>query len=264
MSVREGFEILEEKKIFSKPNILLFKSKPAGEELISKIHTREMIERVKRSSYYETALYSVGGVVQATEKVLKGEIKNALVYIGVGGHHAGRNHYWGGCFFNPTAIAVEYARENGLGRKFAIIDTDTHHADGTREIFLEDDDVLHICYCGWYYDYEDPGKGGKTKICLSHSRSDEDFIRRVSEEIPPRVREFQPDMIYWICGLDTHRDSYGTRMLTEKCYPEICKIIKGIADDVCDGKLVVKTGCNAPAAVSRYVNLELVRILGEL
>ena len=41
-----------------------------------------------------TALYSAGVVVQATDKEK------------LGGRHAGRNYYWGGCCLNPTAIAI--------------------------------------------------------------------------------------------------------------------------------------------------------------
>lgn len=78
MSVKEGFEILSEENILAQPNVTLFESLPASDELILKVHTKDMVERVKRSDYYETALYSVGGVVQATEKVLKKEINNAL------------------------------------------------------------------------------------------------------------------------------------------------------------------------------------------
>ncbi|HEX59978.1 MAG TPA: hypothetical protein ENF26_07525 [Methanomicrobia archaeon] len=148
-----------------------------------------------------TALYSAGVVVQATDKEK------------LGGRHAGRNYYWGGCCLNPTAIAIAYARAEGLATRFAIVDTDTHHADVTRELFMSDDAVLHVRYCwGW-------GRTEtKTKVCLPHVDSDEEFIRRFGEEVPWRLEEFKPELIYRICGLDTHRDSYGTRKLTERCY----------------------------------------------
>lgn len=257
-SVREGFEILGKESLLAEPNVLLFESEPATEELILKIHTTEMLESVQRSGYYETSLYSIGGIVQATEKVLIKEIDNALVFIGVGGHHASRTNYWGGCFFNLTAIAIENAREKCGARRFAIVDTDTHHADGTREIFRRDEDILHICFCG--YGRSD----SETKVCLPQGLNDEEFIERLKREVPPRISHFKPELVYWICGLDTHKDSYGTRRLTESCYPKLAEIIKNAADESCNGKLIVKVGCNAPAHVSEYVTPRIVDSLGEL
>lgn len=258
MSVREGFDILNKENLLREPNVLLFEPKPVAEELILKIHTKDMVESVKRSGYYETSLYSAGGVVEATEKVLRKEIDNALVFVGAGGHHASRTDYWGGCFFNQTAIAIENAREKSAAKRFAIVDTDTHHADGTRQIFSGDEDVLHICYCGY-------GRSeGKTKVCLPHASNDPEFIEKLKREVPPRLSEFQPELIYWVCGLDTHKDSYGTRRLTESCYPKLAEIIKKAADDTCGGRLIVKIGCNAPAYVSEYVTPRIVNLLGEL
>ena len=268
MSVEEGFEILKKETLFSEPNVILLESKPILEEEIVKIHTKSWIDSVRKTGYWETSLYSIGGLVQATEKVLSKEINNALVYVGVGGHHAHRDYAWGGCYFNMTAIAINYARERLNAKRFAVVDTDTHHADGTRDIFIDDEDILHICYCGrlsdWNYDFSEGRTESKTKICLSHANSDEEFIRRVKEEVPPQISEFKPELVYWICGLDTHKDSYGTGRLTEKCYPKLAEIIKESADRVCEGRLIVKTGCNAPAHVSEYVNPRIVGILAEL
>ena len=263
MSVREGFEILEKEKLLSEPNIILFESQPVSEEFIRKIHTQDWINSVKRGSYWETSLYSIGGLVQATKKVLKGEIDNALVYVGVGGHHAHRDHAWGGCFLNLTVIAIEYARERLGARRFAIIDTDTHHGDGTRDLVKADEDILHLCFCGWWdWNYDSPGQESKTKLCFSHGSSDEEEIDRVRKELP-RVEAFKPELIYWVVGLDTHKDSYGTRSLTERCYPRLAEIIKACADKVCQGRLIVKCGCNAPAYVSEYAMPRVVNCLAE-
>jgi len=266
MSVEEGFESLKKEKLFSYPNVILFESKPVAEEEIGKIHSQNWIDYVKRTQWWRVSLYSIGGLIEATEKVLTNQINNALVFGGVGGHHAHRDNAWGGCYFNVTAIAINYAREKLRAKRFAIVDTDTHHADGTRDIFKNDEDVLHICFCGGYF--WNSSFGGriesKTKICFSHGFSDQEEIENVKKETPERIKEFKPELIYWICGLDTHQDSYGTRSLTEKCYPKLAEIIKEIADEVCDGKLIVETGCNAPARVTEYVMPRITDCLAEL
>ena len=93
---------------------------------------------------------------------------------------------------------------------------------------------------------------------------DEEFIDKLQREVPARVSEFKPELLYWVCGLDTHRDSYGTGRLSERCYPKLAEVIKNTADSFCGGRLIVKIGCNAPAYVSEYLTPRLVALLGEL
>ena len=264
MSVREGFESLQEEALFEEPNVTLFRSEPVQEELILKVHTRDMVESVKRSGYYETSLYSVGGSLGALQRVLSGEIDNALVFMGVGGHHSGRSYFGGGCFFNTEAIPIEYVRETFGIRRVAIVDTDTHHANGTMDIFRDDEDLLYICFCGGYSWWPGGRAEGKNKVCLAHGASDEEEIENVRREVPPRIEQFKPELVYWMFGLDTHKDSYGTRRLTEKCYPKLAQIIKETADGVSHGKLVVVNACNAPAHVTQYVMPRIVDRLAEL
>jgi len=64
--------------------------------------------------------------------------------------------------------------------------------------------------------------------------------------------------------MDTHRDSYGTQALTESCYPRLAAVIKASADRVCNGKLVVKTCCNAPPYATSYALPRIVDCLAEL
>ena len=48
--------------------------KPATEEMLIKVHSRDMIERISRTGYYEAASYSAGGTVQAALEILEGLI----------------------------------------------------------------------------------------------------------------------------------------------------------------------------------------------
>jgi acetoin utilization deacetylase AcuC-like enzyme len=88
MGVEDGFLAIKNEGLFSQPNISSFESRQATEKEIARIHTQPWIDEVKRSQWWKVSLYSVGGLLQATEKVLSGEINNALVIAGVGGHHA--------------------------------------------------------------------------------------------------------------------------------------------------------------------------------
>jgi acetoin utilization deacetylase AcuC-like enzyme len=255
MDIGKGFDAIRREGLFEQERIRLFEAERAAEDLVFAVHTAEWLAEVKREGYWEVSLRSAGAVAMAFDKVLSGELRNGLALVGVGGHHAHVDSAYGGCYVNHEAIAVVRARSSGLGTRFAIVDTDTHHGDGTREIFREDEDVLHICYCGY-------GRGdGQTKICLPHASGDDDFVHRFRQEVPPLIRGFRPELILWFCGLDTHRDSYGTRRLTEKCYPRLCEILVETAEDVCQGRLVVRVGCNAPSHVAAYALPRIVRVL---
>jgi acetoin utilization deacetylase AcuC-like enzyme len=268
MGVEEGFKSIEKEGLFKHPNVKLFESRQATEKEIGRLHSQEWIDQVKRTEWWKVSLYSVGGMLGATEKVYSGELDNALLIAGVGGHHAHRDSAWGGCYFNVIGLGIPHAREMLGGKRFAIVDTDTHHADGVRDLYHNDEDMLHICFCSGE-SWDDPVRTesnwqSRTKFCFPHGNSDREEIENVRREVPQRLRDFKPEMIYWLCGMDTHHDSYGTQAVSEKCYPELAKILKASADEVCQGKLIVKTCCNAPPYATRYAVPRIVDVLAEL
>jgi acetoin utilization deacetylase AcuC-like enzyme len=265
MGVADGFNAIGTEGLFSRPNVKWFESRQATEAEIGRLHSQEWIDSVKLTEWWNVSIYSVGGMLGATEKVFKGEVNNALLIAGVGGHHAHRDNAWGGCYFNVISLGIPHARATLGGKRFAIVDTDTHHADGVRDLFSHDDDVLHICFCGgdtWDGNMADSLQND-TKFCFPHGYSDDEEIRNVEREVPNRLRKFKPEMIYWLMGMDTHKGSYGTQALSEKAYPRMAKIIKACADEICGGKLIVKTCCNAPPYATSYVIPRIVDILSE-
>jgi len=255
MNIGKGFDAIAREGLFDGEGVKSFEAEPVGDELVLRVHSQGLVEEVKSEGYWEVGLHSAGAVVMAFDKILSGELHNALALVGIGGHHAGRDYAYGGCYVNHEAIAVAWARENGRGTRFAIVDTDTHHGDGTRELFSGDEDVLHVCYCGY------GGGDGKTKVCLPHASGDDDFVRRFRNEVPHLIREFQPELVLWFCGLDTHKDSYGTGRLTADCYPRLCEVLKETAEDVCRGRFVVRVGCNAPSHVAADALPKIVKVL---
>ncbi len=258
MNIGKGFDGIVREGLLNVAGIRLFEAGPVAEDLVLRVHTRRLAEEIRRDGYWEVSLCSAGAVVMAFDRVLSGELRNALALVGIGGHHAGRDDAYGGCCVNHEAIAVTWARQNLRGKRFAVVDTDTHHGDGTRELLAGDSDALHICYCGY-------GHGdGISGVCFPHASGDDEFVRRFRLEVPPLIREFRPELILWFCGLDTHRDSYGTRALTSECYPRLCETLKQTAEEVCQGRLVVRVGCNAPSRVAAEVLPGIVRVLAGL
>lgn len=233
--------------ILATGRVRLYEPGPVSEELLLRIHTRDMLERVGRDPLCSTARHSAGGVVVAGETIASGEIGNAFVFIGAGGHHSGRDDFWGYCCFNDVALAILNLREkSGLGR-FAIVDTDAHHGDGTRDLLRGDPDVLHVCFCAT--DYESPD-GSKVDVACptpwdarrSGRSANEAYFDLVEEHVPGRVLSFRPDLLFWYFGFDTHEGDYGDIGLTGPCYVRIADLMVSLADEVCGGKLEVVLG----------------------
>ncbi len=229
---------------------------PAPEQLLLAVHTPRMVEAVRRDRYYETALYSTGGTVLAAQKIAEGEIKNAFVFTGTGDHHAGRDYYGGGCHFNGAALAIEHLRRSNAGRRFAIVDTDCHHGDGTRDIFQDDRDVLHICLC--HRDYDD---GTNVDIAVPYRTTDDEYLRRLRDALVPRLIDFGPEMVFWEFGYDATSGDYGDKGLTPDCHPAIAGAIRDAADETCHGGLVAILCGGSSRAIARRCIPGVIRSL---
>ena len=245
--------------------VKLYEPGPVSRELVLKVHTPGLIEGVKGDPLCSTAWHSAGGVVMAGEKIAEGEIGNAFAFIGAGGHHSARDAFGGDCCFNDVALCVVNLREKFGLRRFAILDTDAHHGDGTREIFLDDPDILHVCFCGTEYESPD-----KTKVDVGYPDPrgsgvgrpiNDAYFDRVAHQFPDRVRRFRPDLIFWYFGFDTHQGDYGDIGLTGPCYWNIALLMRDLAGEVCGGKLAVVLGGGSQTKLATYLIPPVIGIL---
>jgi len=225
---------------------MLYEPGPVSKDLLLKVHSPGLLEGVKGDPLCSTAWHSAGGVVMAGEKIAGEEIANAFAFIGAGGHHSGRDFFGGYCCFNDVALCIVNLRERYGFRRFAILDTDAHHGDGTREIFLDDPDILHVCVCG--REYESPD-GTKIDLAFPDPRErlggrtmNDDYFDRVARAFSDRVRRFRPELLFWYFGFDTHQGDYGDIGLTGPCYWNIAVLMRDLAEEVCGGKLEVVLG----------------------
>jgi acetoin utilization deacetylase AcuC-like enzyme len=230
-----------------------------SEELLLRVHTRDMIEEVKQTGYYETALYSAGATVQAAEQIHQGHIDNAFAFTGSGDHPAGRDFFGGWCYFNGAALAITALREKGM-RRFAVLDTDSHHADGTRDIFQSDMEVLHVCFC--YQDYHDGFNN--IDVAIPYITNDDYYLRKMRQVLLPAVTAFQPELIFWELGYDATRGDYGDKGLTRDCHLGFARIIKAAADDVCRGRLIAILCGGSERVLAAYIIPGVIRHLAEL
>jgi acetoin utilization deacetylase AcuC-like enzyme len=242
------------------PNIQMYECPRASEDLILKAHAPEMIQGVARDRMCSTAYESVGGVVAAMAALARGEVARAFCFIGAGGHHAGYQTFWGACCFNDVVIALRHVREISPLSRFAIIDTDAHHGDGTRQLLSNDPEVLHLCFCG--DDFLSPD-GTKVDVDVYQvdqaADPDQEYVAAVRGHLP-RVLAYKPDLLVWYYGFDTHRNDYGSIGLTEKAYFQICQAMIETAA-VLNIPLQVVLGGGSLAALATATIPEIIRRL---
>jgi acetoin utilization deacetylase AcuC-like enzyme len=237
----------------------LFYLEPVAEHLLLKVHSKPMIESVKRAGDYESALYSAGGTVQAAEQIHRGSIDNAFVFTAFGDHHAGRDFYHGMCYFNGAALAIAMLREKGI-KRFAIIDTDSHHGDGTRDIFRRDASVLHVCFCD--QDYLD--RNNKIDVQIPNPTTDEACLSRIKQVFIPRVEGFRPEYIFWEYGFDATKGEYGDKGINRDLHIRLAEVIKTVADEVCQGRLIAILCGGSGRDTATYTIPRIISILAEL
>jgi acetoin utilization deacetylase AcuC-like enzyme len=258
--LRDFPEALEH--LLKKPNVRLFEAPRASEELILKVHDRQMLQMVALDGFCSTAYESVGSVVAGMEALARGEIDRAFSFIGAGGHHAGYRQFWGACCFNDVVIALTHVREISPWRRFAIVDTDAHHGDGTDQLVRDDADVFQLCFCGVNVKSDD---GTKVHVNVHrmnwHEEPNAQYLEQVRRHLP-LIPPFKPDLLIWYYGFDTHLEDYGSLGLTEEAYFEICDLMIAAAADLGVPLQVVLGGGSLPHLAAATIP-EIIRRLAE-
>jgi len=257
--------------ILDKDNVLLYDAHyplkqpssfdldPIPKELLYRVHTPEMVERVIRSGAFEGALLSVAGTVSAAIRIWKGEIDNAFVFTGYGDHHAGSHFFGGGCYFNGAAIAISQLREHFGAQRLAIVDTDAHHGDGTWEVFKNDSDVLYVCLCSSNH----PEVNNNVNIRVPWMVSDEEYLRLIREDFLPRLESLQPETIFWNWGYDGTRGDYGDIGLSQNAPVRLAHEFKRAATKLCDGRLIVVLCGGSRRDLARDLIPQVISVLSE-
>lgn len=243
----------------SKPKAA-YELEPVPRDLLLRVHSQRMIEAVEKIPYYQAALYSAGGTVQAAEKIWTSEIDNAFVFTGCGDHHAGKNSFGGWCYLNGAALAIAKLRQEHGATRFAIVDTDAHHGDGTWDIFQDDLEVLYVCFCGAGF----MDRNNKANITVPYYAPDEDYLRIVEQEFVPRCQSFRPELLFWNWGYDGTIGDYGDMGLSPGCHLKLARVFKSMADSVCQSKLVVVLCGGHSRATANYAIPQIISCLAEL
>lgn len=199
---------------------------------------------------YEIAALSAGGVIEAVDAVMRGDVKNAYALVRPPGHHALADTAMGFCLLANGSLAAKHAiATHGLER-VAIVDWDVHHGNGAQEIFWESPQVLTVSihqqgnYPSNVGAAEERGLGAgagyNLNIPMLPGSGHGAYLEAMDTLIVPALRAFAPQLIIVSCGFDAGAyDPLGRMMLHSDSFRELTQRVMEVADSACEGKLVM-------------------------
>jgi acetoin utilization protein AcuC len=213
-------------------------------------------ERVERA-----ATQVVGAVLDATRRILAGELKRAFLPL-AGYHHAHRDEARLYCLYNDPAIAIVAALEQVEGT-IAYIDIDIHQGDGVYEGFAEEPRVviadLHQDWSTMFpYSVETPGTvaipgrrsdtgrgagaGTVLNLPLEPDTTDAAYLE-LWAEAEAFVRAAKPAFVVFEAGVDgLASDPTSSQQLTIDALVEVTRRVRALADELAGGRLLVLGG----------------------
>jgi len=264
--------------------------RPATVEEIALVHQKDYIKDIEETAQrgggwvdwhtvtslysYEAALLAAGGIIRAVDAVMGGEVSSAFALVRPPGHHALSQRAMGFCLFNNIAIAAKYALGKYNLERILIIDFDVHHGNGTQDAFYDDPRVMYISThqypnypedCG---DMKETGsgaaKGTNINIPLPVGCGDAEYLKVFEQIIAPATRRFNPQLILVSAGYDPHQaDPLSMMEVTTGGFGRITGIIKGLADELCGGRLAISLeGGYDPKALAASVKATFDVLLG--
>lgn len=239
---------------------------PATEEELLRVHTPEFLEAFRSTAEagggeiglrapfgpdgYDQAALSAGLVIEALSGVLTGGIRNAYALSRPPGHHCLPDWQNGFCLLANIGIAIEAARAKKQAQRFAVLDWDVHHGNGTEAIFYGDPNVLTVSLhqernypldTGSFEDQGDgAGLGKNLNIPLPPGTGHNGYLAAMERLALPAIRAFEPDVLIIACGFDAAAFDPLSRMLASvETFRTMTTQVMELADDVCAGKLMM-------------------------
>jgi acetoin utilization deacetylase AcuC-like enzyme len=252
----------------------------ARDEELLRFHTPDYLQSLRDADvqgkrFSSTTLMSAGSFagllaaagtsIAALEQVLKTR-RPALALVRPPGHHAAPAMADGYCFFNHGALTAEAARTLGIER-IAIVDWDVHHGNGTQEGFYEDPNVLtvslHMDHGAWGPSHPQSGAvdergrgaglGSNLNLPLPMGAGDGTYLQAFSDFVEPALRAFKPQLLIIANGLDASQfDPNGRQLLTMKGFNALARRARLLADELCEGRLLVLQEGGYNPAYSAY------------
>ena len=122
-----------------------------------------------------------------------------------GTHHAFAERGEGFCVFNDVAIAIRALRFDEPYLQAMVVDLDAHQGNGTHSIFAGDPNVFtYSVHVG--RNYPSVKVPGSLDVELSRWADADEYFTNLEATLPASIERFEPDIIFYIAGVDVHED----------------------------------------------------------
>jgi acetoin utilization deacetylase AcuC-like enzyme len=264
------------------------KPRPACVDEVLRVHTRDYHDRIVQTSAagggdaggltpfglgsYEIAMLSAGGCIAAVDAVLDGVVDNVYALVRPPGHHAIPDSGLGFCIFNNASIAVKHLREARGVARVAVIDWDVHHGNGQQAVFYDDPSVLTIsihqdlCFppdSGYITDRgSGAGEGFNINLPLPPGSGHGAYLAAYERVVVEALHRFRPDFIVAPSGFDGGMfDPLGRMMAWSETFREMTRMLRGAADELCGGRLVLTHEGGYSQAYVPFIGLAVIEEL---
>jgi acetoin utilization deacetylase AcuC-like enzyme len=268
-------------------------ARPATEDELAVYHTREYIQGVRAHTEggpmngawgeieidtplspgsFDAALYAAGGSMNGVQAIMQGEVRNAYALLRPPGHHAMSNRAMGFCIFNNAVVAAHYARKAFGLERVMIVDWDVHHGNGTQDAFYADPRVLFVSLHqhNWYPklsgELEQSGRGAgagyTVNIPLPAGTGDRGYRAAFEQLVIPIGLQYRPQLIIISAGQDANwLDPLAQNMLTMAGFRTLSTLMLELAEEICDGRLLMLQEGGYSVAYVPYCTLAAVESL---
>ncbi|MGD2279532.1 MAG: histone deacetylase, partial [Candidatus Omnitrophota bacterium] len=203
--------------------------KPAEDEEVLTVHTREYIDKLKNGTLSaeeifkmelpyspeiaKAAFFTCGGTITAVRAALE---RKAAIHLGGGFHHAFPDHGEGFCVFNDVAVGIRTLRKEKAIKRALVVDCDLHQGNGTAFTFRDDPQVFTFSI---HQENNYPLMKPKSDldIGLKDWTGDKVYLEHLRENVPRIISTFKPELIMYVAGADPYEhDQLGNLRLTKR------------------------------------------------
>ena len=192
-----------------------------------RVHTPAYVESIRTGHFNEVTARRLGlppsvalsvrshcavaGTLAATRAAL---VDGLAANLAGGTHHAFADRGEGYCVFNDVAVAIRtLAAEEPLLHAM-VVDLDAHQGNGTHAIFAGEPQVYtYSVHVG--RNYPSVKVPGTQDVGLPRWVGGGEYLDRLHDTLPAAVERFEPDVVFYIAGVDVHADDrFGQMTLT--------------------------------------------------
>jgi acetoin utilization deacetylase AcuC-like enzyme len=190
----------------------------------------------------KAALRAAGAVVEAVERVARGDLLSAFCAVRPPGHHAEPERAMGFCLFSSVAIGARAAQAAGL-KRVAVVDFDVHHGNGTQAAFETDPNLF---FASVHQSPLYPGTGMETERGVGNianavvpPSAPRELWRKRFESLMEKVEAHRPDLILISAGFDAHaRDPLAQQRLEAEDFAWATRAVVSVARATSKGRIV--------------------------